>query len=92
MITPSGFLTQAWLARHPLRPWTRFFKWLQGGKCSWVALDVQPAKMVVRVYPQPHWFLIFDDSFIYRNSKKTPVSEIFHQQGNKINRPVYARG
>ncbi len=48
--------------------------------------------MVVWFYPQPHWFLIFDDTFIYRNSKKATGSRIFHQHGNKANRPVYARG
>jgi hypothetical protein len=92
MITQSGFVTDAWLAINPLRTWTSYYKWLQDGKWSWVALGVQLAKMVVRFYPQPHWFLIFDDTFIYRNSKKAPGSGIFHQHGNKANRPVYARG
>jgi hypothetical protein len=92
MITQSGFVTQAWLAINPLRTWTSYYKWLKDGKWSWVALGVQLAKMVVRFYRQPNWFLIFDDTFIYRNSKKAPGSGIFHQHGNKANRPVYARG
>lgn len=92
MITQSGFVTQAWLAINPLRTWTSYYKWLQNGKWSWVALGVQLTKLVVRFYPQPSWFLIFDDTFIYRNSKKAPGSGIFHQHGNKANRPVYARG
>lgn len=92
MITQSGFVTQAWLAINPLRTWTSYYKWLKEGKWSWVALGVQLARMVVRFYPQPAWFLIFDDTFIYRSSKKAPGSGIFHQHGNKANRPVYARG
>lgn len=92
MITQSGFVTQAWLAINPLRTWTSYYKWLQDGKWSWVALGVQLAKLVVLFYPQPNWFLIFDDTFIYRSSKKAPGSGIFHQHGNKVNRPVYARG
>jgi hypothetical protein len=92
MITQSGFVTQAWLAINPLRTWTSYYKWLQDGKWSWVALGVQLAKMVVRFYPQPNWFLIFDDTFVYRNSTKAPGSGIYHQHGNKANRPVYARG
>ncbi len=67
MITQSGFVIGAWLAINPLRTWTSYYKWLQEGKWSWVALGVQLAKMVVRFYPQPKWFLIFDDTFIYRN-------------------------
>lgn len=92
MITQSGFVTQAWLAINPSRTWTSYYKWLQNGKWSWVALGVQLAKLVVRFYPQPNWFLIFDDTFIYRSSKKAPGSGIFHQHGNKANRPTYARG
>lgn len=92
MITQSGFVTQAWLAINPLRTWTSYYKWLQEGKWSWVALGVQMARMVVCFFPQPIWFLIFDDTFIYRGSKKAPGSGIFHQHANKANRPVYARG
>ena len=92
MITQAGFVTEAWLAINPLRTWTSYYKWLQDGKWSWVALGVQLARLVVQFFPQSVWFLIFDDTFIYRNSKKAPGSGIFHQHGNKANRPVYARG
>jgi hypothetical protein len=70
MITPAGFVTEAWLAIDPLRSWTAYYKWLQQGKWSWVALGVQLARLVVSFFPQPLWFLIFDDTFIYRSSKK----------------------
>lgn len=48
---------------------------------AWVSLGVQLAKMIIRFYQQPSWFLILDDTFIYRNSKKAPGSGIFHQHG-----------
>ncbi len=92
MLTQTGFVTDAWLAINPLRTWTAYYKWLQQGKWSWVALGVQLARMVVTFFPQPVWFLIFDDTFIYRCSKKAPGSGIHHQHGNKANRPQYARG
>jgi len=92
MLTQTGFVTDAWLAIKPLRSWTAYYKWLQRGKWSWVALGVQLARMVVTFFPQPIWFLIFDDTFIYRCSKKAPGSGIHHQHGNKANRPQYARG
>jgi hypothetical protein len=92
MLTQTGFVTDAWLAIHPLRSCTAYYKWLQRGKWSWVALGVQLARMVVTFFPQPIWFLIFDDTFIYRCSKKAPGSGIHHQHGNKTNRPQYARG
>ncbi len=92
MLTQAGFVTEAWLAINPLRSWTAYYKWLQQGKWSWVALGVQLARLVVTFFPQSAWFLIFDDTFIYRSSKKAPGSSIHHQHGNKTNRPQYARG
>ena len=92
MLTQNGFVTGAWLAINPLRSWSAYYKWLQEGKWSWVALGVQVARMVVTSFPQPVWFLIFDDTFIYRSSSKAPGSGVYHQHGNKANRPQYARG
>ncbi len=57
-----------------------------------MALGVQMARVVVTFFPQPVWFLIFDDTFIYRSSRKAPGSGVYHQHGNKANRPQYARG
>jgi hypothetical protein len=92
MLTQAGFVTEAWLAINPLRSWTAYYKWLQQGKWSWVALGVQLARWVVIRFPQSTWFLIFDDTIIYRSSKRAPGSTIHHQHGNKANRPQYARG
>ncbi len=92
MLTQSGFVTDAWLAIRPLRTWTAYYKWLQEGKWSWVALGVQLARLVVIYFPQALWFLIIDDTFIYRCSKKAPGCSIQHQHGNKTNRPEYALG
>lgn len=92
MLPQTGFVTGAWLAINPLRSWSAYYKWLQEGKWSWVALGVQMARMVVTFFPQPVWFLIFDDTFIYRSSRKAPGSGVYHQHGNKANRPQYARG
>ncbi len=91
MITQAGFVTEAWLAI-PVRNWSSYYKWLEKGQWSWVALGLQLAKAVVTFFPQSVWLLIFDDTFIYRSSKKAPCCGIFHQHGNKTNRPVYARG
>jgi len=92
MLTQTGFVTDAWLAINPLRTWTAYYKWLQEGKWSWVALGVQLARLVVKYFPQALWFLAFDDTIIYRCSKKAPGSTIHHQHSNKANRPQYALG
>ncbi|MFA5923835.1 MAG: transposase [Methylococcaceae bacterium] len=92
MITQAGFVTEAWLAINPVRSWSAYYKWLQQGKWSWVALGVQMARLVVAFFPQPIWFIILDDTFIYRSSRKAPDCGIHHQHGNKSNRPQYALG
>ncbi|MDO8946332.1 MAG: transposase [Desulfocapsaceae bacterium] len=91
MITQAGFVTEAWLAINPVRSWSAYYKWLQQGKWSWVAIGVQMARLVVTFFPLPIWFIIFDDTF-YRSSKRAPGSGIYHQHGKKSNRPQYALG
>ncbi len=53
MITQAGFVTEAWLAINPVRSWNAYYKWLQQGKWSWVALGVQMARLVVTLFSQP---------------------------------------
>ena len=89
MLTQAGFVTEAWLAIHPLRSRSAYYKWFQQGKWSWGALGVQLARLVVTLFPQPIWFLIFDVTFIYRALRKAPGSGIYHQHGNKANRPQH---
>jgi len=92
MLTQSGFVTEAYLAVDCLRSWNGYYKWLQKGKWSWVALGVQLARLVTVYFPQSVWLLIFDDTFIYRASRKAPGSGIYHQHARKANRPQYAWG
>lgn len=92
MITQAGFVTEAWLAINPMRHWTSYYKWLQKGKWSWVALGIQMTRLVVKFFIQPVCYLIIDDTLIYRSSRKAPGCTIHHQHGSKVNRPRYARG
>ena len=41
MLTQAGFVTEAWLAIKPVRSWGAYYKWLEHGKWSWVALGIQ---------------------------------------------------
>ena len=92
MITQAGFVTQAWLAISPVRDWTSYYKWLQKGKWSWVALGVQMVRLILKFFVQPVCYLIIDDTVIYRSSRKAPGCTIHHQHGSKPNRPRYVRG
>lgn len=92
MLTQSGFVTDAFLIIDPLRNWTTYYKWLQKGIWSWLAVAKRLAEMVHSFFPQQRQFLIIDDTLVYRHSAKAPGSSIYHQHGNKPNRPQYARG
>lgn len=92
MITQAGFVTQAWLAISPVRDWTSYYKWLQKGKWSWVALGLQMTRLILKFFVQPVCYMIIDDTIIYRSSRKAPGCAIYHQHGSKPNRPRYVRG
>ena len=92
MLTKSGFVTDAILAINAVRNWTTYYKWIQKGKWSWLALGRRTAEMVLKFFPSRRNLLIVDDTIVYRSSSKAPGSAIYHQHGNKPNRPKYARG
>ena len=92
MLTQTGFVTDAWLAINPRRHWTSYYKWLQKGHWSWVALGLQTARLAMKQVPGKRCFLAIDDTVVFRSSHKAPESRIHHQHGQKTNRPVYVRG
>ena len=92
MLTQNGFVTEAWLAIKPRRHWSSYFKWLQKGRWSWVALGLQTARLALQSAGGSRCFVAIDDTLIFRGSRKAPESRIHHQHGRKANRPDYVRG
>jgi hypothetical protein len=92
MLTETGFVTQAYLALPMKRNWSSYYKWIEKGKWSWVAVGLQMARLLIRLFPQPLWHLIIDDTLILRSSKKAPGSRIHREHSRKPNRPDYVRG
>lgn len=92
MLTQTGFVTDAILAVDTVRHWNSYYKWLHFGKWSWVALSRQTARLALQMFPRRRWFLMIDDTIVFRSSKKAPGSAIHHQHGCKTNRPTYVRG
>jgi DDE superfamily endonuclease len=92
MLTQTGFVTDAYLAVNSVRHWNSYYKWLHFGKWSWVALGYQTARLALQMFPRRRWFLMIDDTIVFRSSKKAPGSAIHHQHGNKTNRPTFVRG
>jgi hypothetical protein len=92
MLTETGFVTAAYMALPMKRNWSSYYKWIEKGKWSWVALGVQMARLLIRLFPQSLWHLIIDDTLILRSSKKAPGSKIHREHSRKPNRPDYVRG
>ena len=72
MITDAGFVTEALLAITPRRKWPTYFKWLEGGKWSWIAVAQRLCKILVTHFAPPVWYLVIDDTLVPRASKKAP--------------------
>jgi DDE superfamily endonuclease len=92
LLTSTGFVTEAYLALSMHRHWGSYYKWLQTGRWSWLALGLQLARLVGLAYPMPKTILVIDDTVVLRSSTKAPSVAIHHQHGRKCNRPGYVRG
>ena len=92
MLTQSGFVTDCYLTINMQRHWTSYYKWLQQGKWSWLALARQFLRLVLRITKPEVIYLAIDDTLTLRTSKKAPASQIHHQHGNKPNLAKYVRG
>ena len=92
MLTPQGFVTEAYLLLDMKNHWTSYYKWLQQGRWSWLALARQFARLWLLLNPAPVIYLVIDDTLTLRASKKAPGSQIHHQHGNKPNLARYVRG
>ncbi len=93
MLTPAGFVTEAYLALPMCNHWTSYYKWLQKGRWSWLALARQFTRLVLTQIAKPGVVhLVIDDTITLRSSKKAPASQIHHQHGCKPNLANYVRG
>ena len=92
MLTPTGFVTDAYLMIAMRNHWTSYYKWLQKGKWSWLALARQYVRLVLATVTDDVVHLVIDDTLTLRASKKAPGSQIHHQHGNKPNLAGFVRG
>ncbi|MCX2783198.1 transposase [Microbulbifer thermotolerans] len=92
MLTPAGFVTEAYLMLDMRNHWTSYYKWLQKGKWSWLALVNQFLRLALSLHGEDVIHLAIDDTLTLRASKKAPASQIHHQHGNKANLAKFVRG
>jgi len=92
MLTPQGFVTEAYLLLQMKNHWTSYYKWLQQGRWSWLALARQFTRLLLVLNPETVIHLVIDDTLTLRASKKAPGSQIHHQHANKPNLARYVWG
>ncbi len=92
MLTPTGFVTDAYLVVNMRNHWNSYYKWLQKGRWSWLALAKQFVRLVLVTLKQDVVHLAIDDTLTLRASTKAPGSQIHHQHGNKPNLAGFVRG
>ena len=92
MVTPRGFVTESYLFLQMQNHWTSYYKWLQRGKWSWLALSRQFIRLYLLLHKDKVVRLAIDDTLTLRASKKAPGSQVHHQHGNKPNLANYVRG
>ena len=92
MLTSTGFVTDAYLMLDMSRHWSSYYKWLEKGRWSWLALARQFTRLVMQVVNEDVIHLAIDDTLTLRASKKAPASQIHHQHGNKPNLSQYVQG
>jgi hypothetical protein len=91
-LIPQGFVTEAVLLLDMKNHWTSYYKWLQQGRWSWLALARQFTRLLLLLNPAAVIHLVIDDTLTLRASKKAPGSQIHHQHGSKPNLARYVRG
>jgi len=92
MLTSSGFVTDVYLMLDCCNHWTSYYKWLQKGRWSWLALARQFTRLALSCMKDEVVHLAIDDTLTLRASSKAPGSQIHHQHGNKPNLSQYVRG
>ncbi|SDX07373.1 hypothetical protein SAMN05421882_10561, partial [Nitrosomonas communis] len=70
MLTPTGFVTDAYLMLTMRNHWTSYYKWLQQGKWSWLALARQFMRLVLASVTHDVVHL----AIITRRTSKEPVA------------------
>ena len=73
MLTPTAFVTDAYLVLDMSKHWNSYYKWLEKGKWSWLGLARQFLCLVLKLIQDKEVFLLVDDTLTLRASKKRRV-------------------
>jgi hypothetical protein len=70
MLTSTGFVTDAYLMLNMHNHWTSYYKWLQKGKWSWLALARQKMRLLLANVHTDVVHLAIDDTLTLRGPQR----------------------
>lgn len=91
-VARSGHVTEALLAIIPQKTWTAYYKAIEKGVFSWLALAKQWTLLLCKVFMPKEILIVIDDVLLFRSSKKAPSVALHHDHANRPNRPKYIWG
>ena len=92
MICGSGHLTDALLSIRRKCFWNTYYKAIEQGTFSWLALARQWTQLLVKTLRQKTVVLVIDDFVTPRSSEKAPSVHWHHDHAQKPNRPQFIQG
>ncbi len=82
MITPTGFVTEAYLPLDMHNHWISYYKWLRKGKWSWLALAKQFTRLVLKITNSEEIVhLVIDDTSIFQYSNESKETGVYPARG-----------
>ncbi len=92
MISGSGHLTDALLTIRHKRFWNTYYKAIEQGSFSWLALAKQWTLLLLKTLSPKTVVLVIDDFATPRSSSKAPSVHWHHDHAQKPNRPQFIQG
>lgn len=89
IIARTGHITDAFLSIVPEKTWTTYYKAIEKGVFSWLAIIKQWTLLLCEVLTPEEITIGIDDTFCFRSSKKAPSVGLHHDHAKRTNRPKY---
>jgi hypothetical protein len=92
ILSGTGHVTDAMIEVGHIKHFTTYYKMLQQGQWSWLAVTKQLVRLIVTYFPRIEWIFVIDDFTIPRVTLKAPGVKFHHEHSQKPNRPKYIWG
>jgi hypothetical protein len=89
MISASGHVTEAILAIKSDYNWTTYYKMIESGKFSWVAIVKNLTLMLSEIFFTGRIVLAVDDTLVQRSSEKAPGADIHFDHAAPKNKKCF---